>query len=326
MDLFEQALSQGPNDVPLAERLRPKSVDDLYLSSSEKKNVGLVLKRIDKTERLPNLLLWGPPGSGKTTLARLLVQRVHAPFLEVNAVDTGAKRLKEIAEESKAAGAYGRKRTVLFVDEIHRLNRAQQDVLLPYTETGVLSLIGATTENPAHAINAALLSRCTVLPLSRKGITELSQALEKALQQEDLLPAVSLLSDEQRRELFRWAAGDFRTFWNLCDQIEGFYSAEEIQERGQVPLEELIIKPARAVGKQTSKFYDLLSAMIKSIRGTDPDAAVYYMTCLLEGGEDPKVIGRRLIISASEDIGNANPMALEVATAGYKAIEVVGLP
>jgi putative ATPase len=198
-------------------------------------------------------------------------------------------------------------------------------VLLPYTETGALSLIGATTENPAHAMNAALLSRCTVLNLKKKGVAELSQALGRA-RQNGLLPTLEGLSETQLKELLRWSAGDFRTFWNLCEQLQDSYSKKELESLGELALDKLLLRPPRAVGKQSSAFYDLLSAMIKSVRGTDPDAAVYYMTCLLEGGEDPKVLGRRLIISASEDIGNANPRALEVAVAGYRALEVVGLP
>ena len=325
MDLFSQVEHNSSEGKPLAERLRPKSFDQLILTSAERQQVGLVLKRVEKSGRIPNLLLWGPPGSGKTTLARLVSEKVEAPFLEVNAVDTGAKRLKEIGEESKSSAVYARAKTVLFVDEIHRLNRAQQDVLLPYTETGALSLVGATTENPAHAMNAALLSRCMVVSLKKKGAAELSKALDDLISNGDL-PSVARLNESLRNELLLWAGGDFRTLWNLCDQIESSYSPEEIEEDTLSELSQLVVRPPQAVGKQTSAFYNLLSAMIKSIRGTDPDAAIYYMTCLLEGGEDLRVVGRRLVVSASEDIGNANPQALQVAVAGYQAADSVGMP
>lgn len=326
MDLFDQAQTHSTHGMPLAEKMRPKRIDDMVFSPGEANQFKGLKGQIKKTGRIPNLILWGPPGSGKTTYALLLAQETSATFIEANAVETGAKKLKELGAEAQNRKSHYSESTVIFIDEIHRLNKAQQDVLLPYTEKGVLSLIGATTENPSYELNRALISRSQVLVFHRKSDLEFQQVIARAEPELGANP-LEFLSPEQRGLLYTFADGDVRRLWNgleqVCSQVRNF---SEFQQISREEFQGLL--PYGLVGhdKTGDNHYDLLSALIKSIRGTDPDAAVYYLARLLAGGEDPKLIARRLVISASEDVGNADPTALNIAVAGFAAVEKVGLP
>jgi putative ATPase len=324
MDLFDFQLDQSPaqENRPLAEKMRPQELQEFRLSGDSQKTVTQTVELIKKTARIPNLILWGPPGSGKTTLALLLAKLAPVQFLQLNAVDTGAKQLKQVGLKAKQDKKYQGKQTVVFIDEIHRLNKAQQDVLLPFTELGDLSLIGATTENPGYELNGALLSRSRVIVLEPHSDESLQAILQSAASSR--LKAVSdLLTNDSQRALLAWADGDARKALNALEQVMGLESAEPLALES---LARLLGDSQLRYDKAADEHYDSISAFIKSIRGSDPDAAVYYLARMLAGGEDAKFIARRLVILASEDIGNADPRALSLATSGFDAVERVGMP
>lgn len=324
MDLFEAThSSHGHEKSPLAERLRPKNANDI-LGLPHGSGVWRSIHRALKGQSLPpNLILWGPPGTGKTSLARLLSTTCDAYFQALNAVDTGAKEMKAIGEECRSRKLTGRQ-SILFIDEIHRLNKAQQDVLLPYTERGDFILIGATTENPSYEMNSALLSRCQVARIERLSNLALESLLTKALH-EFKISLLDLLTPPSIQLLIRASDGDGRRLLTLVETILSAW-----QQRGtpiEPPeLEELLSGVVWGYQKTGDDHYDLISAFIKSVRGSDPDAAVYYLARMLAGGESPIFIARRLVILASEDIGNADPRGLQVAISGLQAVELVGLP
>lgn len=320
MDLFESAMEN--QDRPLAEQMRPLQLEDFLGQDRVIGPTSLLRGLIGKKEWIPNLIFWGPPGSGKTTLALLIAKNLSSRFLSVNAVDTGSKQIKSIGEEAHYRRLQTGERTVVFIDEIHRLNRAQQDVLLPFTEKGDFTLIGATTENPSYELNTALLSRCRVLVFERLSKEELRALMVRTLSSKSL-NVDQVLQLEAQERLLTWSDGDARKLLNQLEQIlrspkEGALSVER--------LGEILQKPPAAYDKSGDEHYDCISAFIKSIRGSDPDAAVYYLARMLAGGEDPLFIGRRLVVLASEDIGNADPRALSVAVAGFQAVEMIGLP
>lgn len=306
---------------PLAERLRPTDLRDFQ---GQAQVLAALKPFLDNPDRLPNIILWGPPGSGKTTLARLLASRSKSHFINLNAVETGAKEIRELGEQAHYRKIQGQGQTLVFIDEIHRLNRAQQDVLLPFTEAGDFVLVGATTENPSYELNSALLSRSRVVVFNRLSTADLEAILDRANQEAGTASA-DLLTPEAKQALFDFADGDAR---KLLTAVEVLHAHRNMQGRAltQEDLSQILQKPTLRYDKKSDEHYDTISAFIKSVRGSDPDAAVYYLARMLAGGEDPVFIARRLVILASEDIGNADPRGLSVAVAGLQAVELVGMP
>ncbi|MFZ4403595.1 MAG: replication-associated recombination protein A [Pseudobdellovibrionaceae bacterium] len=326
MDLFNAQNHQL--NKPLAETLRPKNLNELL---GQKKVLGPQSKlgQLIRQGFIPSLILWGPPGTGKTSFALALADLTQAHFAAVNAVDCSVKDLREISEKAKDRKTLYQQKTILFVDEIHRFNKSQQDVLLPFVEQGWVTLIGATTENPSYEINKALLSRARVIPFERLAIEDLKQIITKA---EDYFqrPLTQIIDESLIQHLLNHADGDARRLINNLEIV--YASAGSVdptsitQKLSLEDLQELLQQKHLTYDKSSQDHYNLISAMIKSVRGSDPDAAMYYMVRMLEGGEDPLFIARRLLILASEDIGNADPRALSVALAGLQTVEAIGLP
>lgn len=323
MSLFESRID--PQLRPLAERLRPQTVSDV-IGQEHVLGPRQALGQLLRSGRLVNLIITGPPGTGKTSFAKALAQTAKARFLSMNAVDAGVKDLKAAADEGKRHLAEFAEKTLLFVDEIHRFNKAQQDVLLPHIERGELYLIGATTEHPSYELNRALLSRCQVVQFKRLENTHLEQLAERAFSSEELAKE-QLFSDGSFVALMAMADGDGRRFFNYLESVISLYRiGSEHFPLTEERLRELVGSSIIAYDKSSDQHYDCISAFIKSVRGSDADAALYYMARMLAGGEDPVFIARRLIILASEDIGNAEPRALPLAIAGLQAVEAIGLP
>ncbi|TAF31676.1 MAG: replication-associated recombination protein A [Cytophagales bacterium] len=305
------------HQMPLAERMRPKKLSDVLGQSHLTAENG-VFERALKGGHLPSLIFWGPPGTGKTTLAMLLAEYVKMPFEILSAVQAGVKDVRQIIDKART-----HRKTVLFIDEIHRFNKSQQDALLAAVERGYITLIGATTENPSFEINSALLSRCqvyTLKPLSEEALKDLAQ---KALQEDSLLK-----KREARLQEFGaiWtiSGGDARKMLNLLELVV-FNLGEQIDITDDLVMQ-IAQQHVAVYDKSGEQHYDIISAFIKSIRGSDPNAALYWLACMLDGGEDVKFIARRLLILASEDIGNANPTALVIATTTFQAVSMVGMP
>ncbi len=324
-DLF--ATQVDPEMLPLAERIRPKNFDEVlgqthFLSSKS------AFYRILKSEQLLNLIFWGPPGTGKTSLAISLAKNLKAHFIQMNAVDAGVKDLKAACESGRTRKLQYQQKTLLFVDEIHRFNKSQQDVLLPYVEKGDVYLIGATTEYPSYELNKALLSRCQVVEFRKLTTEALEQILEKAATELGITTK-DLFLDETKQLLINSADGDARRLLNITETVIKFYKVKTDEDPFPLSVEDLEKLMGRKVipyDKKSDQHYDCISAFIKSMRGSDPDAALYYCARMLEGGEDPSFIVRRMIIFASEDIGNADPRALTMATACLQAVEAIGMP
>lgn len=323
-DLF----SQLENDAtrPLAERLRPNSTNQFIGQNQVRNKLETLIKNLKEKNYLPNLILWGPPGTGKTTWARLLGEMANAEFLQVNAIDTGAKDIREIGLRAYRQRVEQQRRTVLFIDEIHRLNRSQQDVLLPFTEKGDIILIGATTENPSYELNSALLSRSQVLVFDRFTTEDLENIFERAGQ--NLGFAVkAAFSQDATQAIIEAADGDARKLLNIIETLNETFDLKDQNEPLEVEkLKEALASRTFRFDKKGESHYDTISAFIKSMRGSDPDAAIYYLARMIKGGEDPVFIARRLVILASEDVGNADPRALSLAIAGLQAVEAIGLP
>lgn len=320
MDLFE-TMSQASPLQPLAERLRPRRIEDFIGQQAVFKALKPFLTH---PENLPSLILWGPPGCGKTTLARLLAERSGARFVNLNAVETGAKEIRELGERAHYNRLQGQDQTLVFIDEIHRLNRAQQDVLLPFTEAGDFILIGATTENPSYELNSALLSRARVVVLQRLTDDDLKAIFVRGCQ--DLaIDAPVAFENDGREALFTYADGDARKLLAALDMLAAHVRVASAPLTAE-DVASILQAPSLRYDKKSDEHYDCASAFIKSIRGSDPNAAVYYLARMLAGGEDPVFIARRLVILASEDVGNADPRALSLAVSGLQAVELVGMP
>lgn len=310
---------------PLAERLRPKNVSDV-IGQDHVLSTNLPVGKLLKNGRLLNLIISGPPGTGKTSFAKALAQTAKAYFTALNAIDAGVKDLKLVGEEAKSRLIESSEKTLLFVDEIHRFNKSQQDVLLPYLEKGFLYLVGATTEHPSYELNKALLSRCQVVYFKRLEPKHLEQLFLKVMMSEEI-PLAEMIPLIQKQKLIELADGDGRRFLNILESVIELYRIEPDHfSLSLEDIENLVGKKIIAYDKSADQHYDCISAFIKSVRGSDPDAALYYMVRMLEGGEDPVFIARRLIILASEDIGNAEPRALGLAISGLQAVEAIGLP
>lgn len=323
MDLFTHAAGTQPNSSPLSELLRPKNLDQIV---GQEKTVGAhsQLGRLIRSGHIPSLILWGPPGTGKTTFALALANQTGGHFINLNAVESGVKALREAGESGRNRRIIQQQRTILFVDEIHRFNKAQQDVLLPYVEKGDLILVGATTENPSYELNRALLSRCRVVIFSRLETDALERLFQRACAHAEW-PCENFLQADTKSWLIDAADGDGR---RLLNSLEVLFAARPEKDKAFTLEEAKDLLQTTPIGydKSSEMHYDVISAFIKSVRGSDPDAAIYYLARMLEGGEDPIFIARRLIILASEDIGNADPRGLSVAVAGLQAVEAIGLP
>lgn len=323
MDLFS-ASAAAHQSSPLSEILRPKNLDEII---GQEKTIGKQSKlgQMLRKGYLPSLIIWGPPGTGKTTFALALSQQFNAHFINLNATEAGTKALREAGEKGHDRRLQYQQKTILFVDEIHRFNKGQQDVLLPFVEKGDLVLVGATTENPSYELNRALLSRCRVVVFERLSDDNLRQILQRGEEQYKK-PISVLLQPAAVENLLQFSDGDARRLINSLEILYSFMKDSDEPALSTNDMRELLQQNPIGYDKNSEMHYDTISAFIKSIRGSDPDAAVYYLARMLDGGEDPIFIARRLIILASEDISNADPRAISVAVAGLQAVEAIGLP
>ena len=310
-------------NIPLAERLRPVSLSEVI---GQKHLIGTdapLFKQIQQ-KVIPSIIFWGPPGVGKTTLANLIAKELDRPFYTLSAINSGVKDVREVIQKASSLGLFGKDIPILFIDEIHRFSKSQQDSLLGAVEKGIITLIGATTENPSFEVISALLSRSQVYVLEHLSKQELTDLLDRAIT-EDLYLKEKSITLKESNALLRISGGDARKLLNIFDLVVSSQSETEI-----IITDELVLKTSQqniaAYDKNGEHHYDIVSAFIKSIRGSDPNGAVYWLARMIEGGEDVKFIARRLLIAASEDIGNANPTALVIANNCFQAVSVIGFP
>jgi putative ATPase len=303
--------------APLAARMRPTRLDELVGQEHLVGPKGIIRQAI-ASGNIPSMILWGPPGVGKTTIANIIANEVKKPFYTLSAISAGVKDVREVIEKAKTS-----LRSILFIDEIHRFNKGQQDALLGAVEKGIVTLIGATTENPSFEVNAALLSRCQVYILKALGEEELMELVTQALQNDAVLKNRNV-TIEEHQALLNISGGDGRKLLNLVELITDAIPGDIVVTDKLVM--EIAQKHIAIYDKSGEQHYDIISAFIKSIRGSDPNAAVYYLARMVEGGEDVKFISRRMVILASEDIGNANPTALVMATSTFQAVDMIGYP
>lgn len=308
---------------PLAERLRPKSLDT-YIGQEHLVGHDAILRKMIEANNITSLILWGPPGVGKTTLAKIIANTLNRPFYILSAVSSGVKDVRDAIDKAGKQQFFNKPNPILFIDEIHRFSKAQQDSLLGAVEQGIVTLIGATTENPSFEVITPLLSRCQVYVLKSLDIDDLNKLLNFAIENDTELKKLKI--DVQEKEsLFRFAGGDARKLLNIIELVANSSDSDTVVINNEKVTSSLQENPS-AYDKNGELHYDIISAFIKSIRGSDPDGAVYWLARMVEGGEDPKFIARRLVISASEDIGLANPNALLLANAGFDAINKIGWP
>ena len=327
MDLFGSPPPKAqPSSRPLAERMRPANLDD-FVGQEHLLGPGKLLSGMLSSGKLRSLIFWGPPGSGKTTLAQLIAKSANAVSVNFSAVTSGVKDLKKIVQEAEQLQRVGQP-TVLFVDEIHHFNKTQQDNFLPHVERGTLVLIGATTENPSFEVISPLLSRCQVLVLKTLAPVDVGKVIDRALRDEKRgLGKLSLTISAQARDfLIQQSQGDCRTALNALENAATLAEMHEEKEIGIAHIQEALQSRALRYDKSGEEHYNVISAFIKSMRGSDPDAALYWMMRMIEAGEDPLFIARRMVIFAAEDIGNADPQALQIAVAAKDAVHFVGLP
>jgi len=318
---------KGPGREPLAERVRPSSLDEV-VGQDEALGAGGFLREAIEADALPSMILWGPPGCGKTSLARVVAGHTKSRFVPFSAVLSGVKEVREVVAEAQALWAREGRKTLLFVDEIHRFNKAQQDAFLPHVENGTITLVGATTENPFFEVTSPLLSRCRVVRLLPLAPEALAAVGRRALSDPErgLGGRGVAVPDEVLSAMARAADGDGRRMLNLLETAVEYAARRSLPAVDEAVLDAVKAGPTLRYDRAYEEHYNVISAFIKSLRGSDPDAAIYYMVRMLEGGEDPAFVCRRMIIFASEDVGNADPRGLQVAVAAKEAFEYLGLP
>jgi putative ATPase len=311
--------------TPLAERMRPKALADL-LGQSHLTGESSILRKAIGQGKIPSMILWGPPGTGKTTIANIIAHTLDLPYFQLSAISSGVKDVREVIESAKKL-----QHTILFIDEIHRFNKGQQDALLGAVEKGIITLIGATTENPSFEVNSALLSRCQVYVLKPLTSEDLVALLHKSMKEDGWLSEKNI-DLRETEAMIRLSGGDARKLLNLFELVVNTMSADAASggKDGMVITDEIVLRIAQQrialYDKTGEQHYDIISAFIKSMRGSDPNGAIYWLARMIEGGEDVKFIARRMVIFASEDIGNANPTALVLANAAFEAVNKIGYP
>jgi len=309
--------------APLAERMRPTSLDN-YIGQKHIVGEGAILRNAIESNLLPSIILWGPPGVGKTTLANIIAHQLKRPFHALSAINSGVKDIREVIEKSKSSGLFAQSNPVLFIDEIHRFSKSQQDSLLGAVEKGQVTLIGATTENPSFEVISALLSRCQVYILKHLDKNDLLEMLEQAMKT-DIILKTKTIKLVETEALLRLSGGDGRKLLNVFELVVNAIGGTSIDITNEKVIS-IVQQNVAIYDKAGENHYDIISVFIKSIRGSDPNAAVYWLARMIEGGEDPLFIARRLVILASEDIGNANPTALVIANNCFQAVNVIGYP
>ena len=308
--------------TPLAERLRPQNLDE-YIGQQHLVGENGVFRKFFETGNVPSFILWGPPGVGKTTLAKLVSATLERPFFTLSAVSAGVKEVREVIEKAKQHHLFRQQTPFLFIDEIHRFNKSQQDSLLGAVEQGVVTLIGATTENPSFEVISPLLSRCQVYILNSMEDADLQKLLDRALSSDEILKKRKV-EVRETEALFRFSGGDARKLLNILDIVAGATDGDIVIDDKNIT--DCLQQNIALYDKNGEQHYDVISAFIKSVRGSDPDAAIYYLARMLAGGEEPRFIARRLVILASEDIGLANPNALLLANACFDTVHKIGMP